>query len=267
METVFQAAGMRAAVLEGNVTNKDRKNIMDLFESGAVQVLVTCKMVLQGVDIPMLLMSVDLAPTLSRMIWRQKVGRVARTYEGKTRGIYLDLVGNIVRATKSGWVYEEIDWRFDSETYNKRTKSLEAADMYCPMCFAYIPPPGTVCPECGATKSDEGRKQKEKEEAKLEGDLVEAKPVPLKDRPIEEQRDFIEAVRSAVKDQDIERLKEIGSAIVTAKKLPFWIYHKMNTKKNIVDIPLLYRIQRSFGYPSGWVWFAKKHCRPGDRIR
>lgn len=255
-ELVFQASGIRAAVLEGAVKKKDRKRIMRSFEAGEIKALITCKMVLQGVDIPMLLMCVDLAPTLSRMIWRQKVGRVARTYPGKERGIYLDMVGNITRATKTGWVYEEIDWRFDSEVYNKRSTSLEAADMYCPICYAYIPPPGTVCPECGAKKSEAAKKAKE--EAHLDGDLVEVVVKPLRELPIEERRETMEAIAAAVKDKNIERLREIGAAFVVPKKLPFWVYHQLNKKRNIVDVPLVYRIQRSFGYAAGWAWYARQ---------
>lgn len=256
MQTVFLASGWSADVLEGSITKKNRKKIMNRFESGDTKILVTCKMVLQGVDIPALNMCVDLAPTVSRMIWRQKVGRVARTFPGKEFGYYLDMVGNIQRATKTGDVYENIEWRFDSEVYNKKPGITEAADVFCPVCYGYLGPTATVCPWCGAAK--QVTPKKEKEEKTLEGDLVEAKIIPLKERPLDERREVMDAVRAAVRDQNIERLREIGAAFVTAKKLPFWVYHQMNEKKNILDIPLLYKIQRSFEFKPGWVFYAKK---------
>jgi|GEM_PF-4960173 len=260
LQEVFYANRYRAEVLEGSLTKNTRKKIMNNFESGEIQVLITCKMVLQGVDLPALLMAVDVAPTLSRMIWRQKVGRLVRPFPGKKDGIYLDMVGNIQRATKSGWVYEDIDWNFDGSTFNKRTKSLEATERFCPICYAYIPPPGNVCPYCGAERPAE--KRKEKEDKVLDGDLVKLEFVPLKDRPLEERRQTEEAIAAAIRDGDIDRLREIGNSVCQNRKnVPFFVYHKMNQKTKVLDIPLLYRIQKSFGYKSSWVYFAKKELQ------
>jgi len=260
LQEVFFANRYRAEVLEGSLTKTTRNKIMNNFESGEIQVLITCKMVLQGVDLPALLMCVDVAPTLSRMIWRQKVGRLVRPFPGKTEGIYLDMVGNIQRATKSGWVYEDIDWNFDGKTFNKRTKSLEATERFCPICYAYIPPPGNVCPYCGAERPAE--KRKEKEEKVLDGDLVKLEFVPLKDRPIEERRQTEEAIAAAIRDGDIDRLREIGNSVCQNRKnVPFFVYRKMNQKSKVLDIPLLYRIQKSFGYKASWVHFAKQFLK------
>lgn len=258
MQTIFMSAGYTADVIEGKVTKTNRKKIMKSFEQGEIQILISCKMVLKGVDIPMLRMCIDVAPTQSRMIWKQKVGRLTRPYPGKESGIYLDLVGNILRATRTGYVYELINWRFDSLTYTKRTKVIEAPDVYCPVCFGYIGPNETKCPHCGAVLKKK-HIIKPKKEKKLEGDLVEFKAVPLRDRPPEERKEIQDAIFSAVRDEDIEKLREIGESICqNHTRVPYFVYHKLSHKKKIVDIPLLYKIQRSFGYKKSWVFFARQ---------
>lgn len=246
--------GYRAAPLEGKQSKKTRSEILERFEKGKLTHIVTCKLVLEGFDMPAIESILDLAPTLSRALWHQKKGRLARTFEGKKYGIYIDPVGNVAQNTQTGNIYEKVNWRFDYESYNKKSISVQARDMYCPICYAYIPS-GKTCQECGAEKKIT---RKEKKTKKIDGELVEIVPVPMKDRDIEERKKTQDEIAAAIQDSDITTLYQIALTITTKKKAPLWIYHQMNTKKLFINMELLFRIQRQLGYKPGWVYFAKK---------
>jgi len=254
----LNAEGYRAAPLEGSQGKKKRREILNRFESGELTHITTCKLVLEGFDMPSIEAVLDLAPTLSRSLWHQKKGRVARPADGKTCGIYIDPVGNVAQCTDTGDIYEVVDWRFDGSGYNKKDVSQEAVYRYCPICYAFIPS-GNICPECGAKKE----KPPEKPVKKMEGELVEVAPVALRDRDDEDRRSVQESIKVALHDEDIKQLYEIAITVTEKRKAALWVYHKMNEKKHFVDVELLYRIQRELGYKPGWVHFARKTIK-GD---
>lgn len=258
METILNSHECTAEVLEGSNTKKERRGIMKRFSSGETQILVTCRMVLKGVDLPFLLMAVDLAPTPSRGTLRQKIGRGTRKAEGKREFIYLDMVGNH-RCLPNGDVYGKIDWNFGSTKYNKKPDP-EAADNTCPICFALIPYGSRVCPECGAEK--EYHKKKEKDVKHMDGDLVEI--VPLKDRPEEEKEKMQGEIFAAVQAGDIRGLYDIAIKITSKRKAPYFVYHKLKSTEALVDVPLVYRISRELGYKPGWAYHFKENLKSPD---
>lgn len=263
METVLHSHAYTAEVLEGKLTKKQRKSVMRNFASGKTQILVTCKMVLKGVDLPFLLLACDLSPTPARSTQRQKVGRGTRPYEDKKTGfvkesfIYLDMVGNH-RVFPGSDIYAKIEWNFYSSKYNKKPAGT-GEENTCPLCFALLPIGINICPECGAERKKVPKKEKKGKH--LDGDLVEINPVPLSEREGEDLADVQKKISAAIVDKNIEALIKIGRTITTGRNLPFWIYWRLSEKENIVDIPLLYRIQRSLGYKSYWVQHAKKNIR------
>ncbi len=257
MEIVLNSAGYTAEVLEGKLTRKERKRVMKNFETGTTQILITCRMVLKGVDLPFLLMAVDLAPTPSRGTQRQKVGRGTRPAPGKECFIYLDMVGNH-RVFPGSDIYGKIEWNFSSDKYNKKPSGTGEENV-CPLCYALIPIDSTVCPECGAEKKKVPKKLKK--EKHLKGDLVEIKPVPLSEREGEEKASIQNEINRALQDNDIEALKVIGAQLTTGRNLPYWIYYKLRKTTDIIDVPLVYRLQRSFKYKSGWAHFFRKNLK------
>ncbi|MCK5600675.1 DEAD/DEAH box helicase family protein [Candidatus Pacearchaeota archaeon] len=257
MEIILHANNYTAEVLEGKLTRKERKSVMKNFSSSKTQVLITCKMVQKGADLPKLLMGVDIQPTPSRGTQRQKIGRLTRKAEGKEFAILLDMVGNH-RVFPGGDIYAEWESNFDSTKYNKKP-SGETQDQYCPLCYAYIPTGTKICPDCGAEKVV--RVKKEKHGKHIDGELVEIAPVPLSERTDDDKKEVQSQINKALVDNDIEALILIGKELTTGKKLPFWLYFKLNDKKGIINIPLLYRIQRSLNYKSSWVYFAKKQIK------
>lgn len=257
METILHGAGYSAEVLEGKLSRKERKSVMKNFSSGITQILITCKMVQKGADLPSLLMGVDLQPTPSRGTQRQKIGRFTRMSEGKEFAVYLDMVGNH-RVFPGSDIYADIKWRFNALKYNKKPNGTGEENV-CPICYALIPVGEITCPECGADKPV--YKKKIKPEKHLDGDLVEIVPVPLSEREGEDRAEIQNSISAAIRDNDIQALYDIGLTVTSKKKIPLWIYHKMNDKRNIINIPLLYRIQRQLDYKPGWVHFMKSQIR------
>ena len=250
--------GFRAAPLEGGMGARARAKVLRMFKTGELTHLTTCKLVLEGFDLPAIESILDLAPTCSRALWRQKLGRLTRPYPGKEKGIYIDPVGGVITHTSAGDIYEEFDWRFWGSEYNKPEQKSEAADRYCSICYGYIPPPGRRCQNCGAEKK---KSETKKEPERIDGDLKKVEPVPLSERWGGDRKEIQDAILLAVVDLDIERLRVIGETLTSARRLPFWIYHQIKGNHKIIDVPLLYKIQRSFEYKKGWVYYAREQLK------
>jgi superfamily II DNA or RNA helicase len=258
METILHSHGETAEVLEGSLTKKQRKDMMSRFNKGTTKNLITCKMVLKGVDIPKLLLVIDNAPTPSRGTLTQKIGRGLRKAEGKTEFIYKDMVANF-RCLPNFDPYAKIDWNFNSKKYNKKPNVGSGEEQVCSLCYALLKIGSLICPECGAEKKIVPKK--EKPQKHLDGDLVLLKPIPLKDRSQEDKTAVNKSISKAIVDNDIEALKEIGKTLTSGRNLPFWIYHKMKETTTVIDVTLLFRIQRSFDFKRGWEHYAKKQIR------
>jgi superfamily II DNA or RNA helicase len=258
METILHSHGYTAEVLEGTLTPKQRRKVMKNFNTKKTQVLITCKMVQKGVDIVDLRMGVDIQPTPSRSLQRQKTGRFTRMAEGKDYAVYLDLVGNF-RCFPEYNIYYDIEWNFHSTKFNKKPVGT-GEEHVCPLCYALIPIGKVQCEECGADKLKP--KKKVKMIKNMDGELVElTAPVPLKDRSEEDKTAVNKTISKAIVDNDIEALKEIGRTLTTKRNLPFWIYYKLRQNTNIIDVTLLFRIQRSMDFKSSWTHFAKKQIK------
>jgi superfamily II DNA or RNA helicase len=101
----FNAAGIRAATLLGNTTDRDA--LVARFAAGELQVLVTVDVVSEGFDCPGAAVAILLRPTQSEGLYLQQVGRVLRPAPGKAAAIILDHVGNVHR---HGFPDDHRDW-------------------------------------------------------------------------------------------------------------------------------------------------------------
>jgi superfamily II DNA or RNA helicase/ribosomal protein L40E len=247
--------GYTAEILEGKLSKTQRRDIMNRFMSGQTQCMVSCRMFQKGRDVPQLKMGVDMQPTASRGLQRQKIGRGTRKHEGKLLFILLDMVANH-RVFPGSDIYAEYESNFDSMKNNKKPIGTGEENV-CPLCYALIPIGQTNCADCGAEKL----KPKTKKDKHMDGDLVEIVPVPLKDRSEEDKTAVNKSISKAIVDNDIEALKEIGRTLTTKRNLPFWIYYKLRQNTNIIDVTLLFRIQRSMDFKSSWTHFAKKQIK------
>lgn len=144
----FQAGGFTAAVIEGKQDSKHQRNLIAALGDGRLQVLVSCDLVSEGFDLPVVTAAILLRPTKSLSLHLQQIGRVLRPHASKTHAIILDHVGNCMRPGL-GFAEEVRDWTLEGIKARKK-KTANAGPMYrqCPACYA-MHPPTPVCPLCG----------------------------------------------------------------------------------------------------------------------
>ena len=88
----FKAAGMKAEAVSGETPKRELARILAAFERGEVDVLVNAMLLAEGWNSPRATVCMHLAPTASRRIYQQRVGRVTRRNPGKEAGIIVDFV-------------------------------------------------------------------------------------------------------------------------------------------------------------------------------
>ncbi len=88
----FRAAGMKAEAVSGETPKRELARILAAFERGEVDVLLNAMLLAEGWNSPRATVCMHLAPTASRRIYQQRVGRVTRRNPGKEAGIVIDFV-------------------------------------------------------------------------------------------------------------------------------------------------------------------------------
>lgn len=167
----FRAAGWRSEAAYGAMPADARDAALGGLATGAVQVLTTCDLISEGLDVPAVGCVILLRPTKSLGLHVQQVGRGLRPVPGKTHLIVLDHAGNTHRHGLPNAAHE---WSLDS---SKREKNAAPAAWRCNACFAMND--GPVCVECGAARPVEARAtlQTERDAHRVtDGELVEVSP-------------------------------------------------------------------------------------------
>jgi superfamily II DNA or RNA helicase len=86
----FQEHGIRSEAVDGTTNKKKRDGILRAFRHGRIQVVCNCQVWTEGVDVPEASAALMVCPTKSDLAYVQKLGRVLRTFPGKTNAIVLD---------------------------------------------------------------------------------------------------------------------------------------------------------------------------------
>lgn len=157
----FEAAGYRAASIDGKMERPEIKRRIDGLTTGAVQVLTSCDLISEGLDVPGVQAAILLRPTQSLGLCRQQVGRALRTAPGKDEAIILDHAGNLLR---HGMPDDEIVWEL---TATKAVQDDDQAEKgvkvrQCPKCYA-VHRWAPRCIECGHEYVPEPREIQEQE--------------------------------------------------------------------------------------------------------
>ena len=88
----FKDAGMKAEAVSGETPKRELARILAAFERGEIDVLVNAMLLAEGWNSPRATVCMHLAPTASRRVYQQRVGRVTRRHPGKEAGIVVDFV-------------------------------------------------------------------------------------------------------------------------------------------------------------------------------
>ena len=88
----FRDAGINARAVSGETPKRELAETLAGFERGDVDVLCNAMLLAEGWNSPRATICMHLAPTASRRIYQQRVGRVTRRAPGKEAGLVIDFV-------------------------------------------------------------------------------------------------------------------------------------------------------------------------------
>jgi ribonuclease E len=88
----FREVGINAQAVSGETPKRQLATILADYESGKVDVLVNAMLLAEGWNSPRATICMHLAPTASKRVYQQRVGRVTRRTPGKEAGIVVDFV-------------------------------------------------------------------------------------------------------------------------------------------------------------------------------
>ena len=85
-------AGIKAEAVSGETPKRQLAASLAAYERGDIDVLVNAQLLAEGWNSPRATVCMHLAPTASRRIYQQRVGRVTRRHPGKEAGVVVDFV-------------------------------------------------------------------------------------------------------------------------------------------------------------------------------
>jgi ribonuclease E len=88
----FRAEGIKAQAVSGETPKRELASILARYERGEIDVLINAQLLAEGWNSPRATVCVHLAPTASKRIYQQRVGRVTRRNPGKEAGLVVDFV-------------------------------------------------------------------------------------------------------------------------------------------------------------------------------
>lgn len=88
----FREFGIKAKAVSGETPKRELAETLAAYERGEVDVLVNAQLLAEGWNSPRATVCMHLAPTASKRIYQQRVGRVTRRHPGKEAGIVVDFV-------------------------------------------------------------------------------------------------------------------------------------------------------------------------------
>ena len=88
----FRAEGIKAQAVSGETPKRELVEVLARYERGDIDVLINAQLLAEGWNSPRATVCVHLAPTASKRIYQQRVGRVTRRHPGKEAGLVVDFV-------------------------------------------------------------------------------------------------------------------------------------------------------------------------------
>jgi ribonuclease E len=88
----FRDVGIKAKAVSGETPKRELTRILAAYERGEIDVLINAQLLAEGWNSPRATVCMHLAPTASKRVYQQRVGRVTRRTPGKEAGIVVDFV-------------------------------------------------------------------------------------------------------------------------------------------------------------------------------
>ena len=205
----FRHAGYTAQHVDGKMSQQERDAALAGLADGSINVVTSCDLISEGVDVPVVSCGIMLRPTQSKGLFLQQVGRCLRPAPGKTHAVILDHAGNCAR---HGMLPDtEIQWTLDGDKdVQKRLKGKNQGRIReCPKCYAAFESTRT-CPECRFELPVQERTIEE-----VDGELVE----------IQQAKQKMARRRQQGRAQTLEELTALG--VERGYKRPEWWARKV----------------------------------------
>lgn len=169
---MFRDAGYRSESVDGSLSDSERKCRIQGLANGEVQVLTSCDLIGEGLDIPAATTAIILRLTKSTALALQWPGRILRPAPGKSHGIVIDQVG--LYSEHSDYLQAlvmpvAIEWTLQGDEKKKGKEKQEKGlpVWQCEKCYTVNPMATQVC-ACGHERVVKGR-----EINHVEGELIE----------------------------------------------------------------------------------------------
>jgi ribonuclease E len=88
----FRAAGLKAEAVSGRTPPVKLAEILAAYERGEIDVLINAMLLAEGWNSPRATVVMHLAPTASRRVYQQRIGRIMRTHPRKEAGVVVDFI-------------------------------------------------------------------------------------------------------------------------------------------------------------------------------
>lgn len=146
----FKAAGVPCALITANTPDKLRAQTLDDFEARRILQIVNVDILGEGFNLPSIEVISFARPTASYGLYVQQFGRVLRLMAGKSHGIIIDHVGNVLR---HGLPTQNRFWTLERKEKTGKSK-VDPDHMLlksCRKCLGVYEAFHTECPYCGNT--------------------------------------------------------------------------------------------------------------------
>jgi superfamily II DNA or RNA helicase len=142
----FARHGYRAAAVHSGLPVAERDRLIAGLGTGEIDVLTSCEILGEGIDIPTIGCAMLLRPTRSLAVYLQQVGRGLRPAPGKSHLTVLDLAG---LALEHGLPDEPRHWTLAG---TPKRQAGEARSWTCRQCVCLNKAGATFCVDCGAPR-------------------------------------------------------------------------------------------------------------------
>ncbi len=92
LATAFRAAGIKAEAVSGRTPPVKLAEILAAYERGEIDVLINAMLLAEGWNSPRATVVMHLAPTASKRVYQQRIGRIMRIHPRKEAGVVVDFV-------------------------------------------------------------------------------------------------------------------------------------------------------------------------------
>jgi ribonuclease E len=96
----FRAAGLQAEAVSGRTPPLKLAETLAAYERGEINVLINAQLLAEGWNSPRATICMHLAPTASRRVYQQRIGRIMRIHPRKEAGIVVDFVDEAATHTE-----------------------------------------------------------------------------------------------------------------------------------------------------------------------